>query len=97
MAAAGNPNWPNVTGRFDDDNANWPVPEWQAATPLWATLAQWTQFTDFAIHARSAVRVEEMKEIAALFKDPAPVCSDELSIQMEWSGAPADGAFRWIQ
>lgn len=110
MAAVGDANWPSVIGwapiPFEDDDADWPVPAWQSTPPPWSNTTQWQRFTDLANHARSEARVEEMKTIAALFKDPAHLQSvtlDELGIQMEWSihgwmhmrwsGAPADNAF----
>ncbi|MEM9395794.1 MAG: hypothetical protein AAGA38_18210 [Pseudomonadota bacterium] len=110
MASAGDPNWPSVIGwdpiPFEDNNADWSVPEWQSTPPPWSNPTQWQRFTDLANHARSEARVEEMKTIAALFKDRAHLQSvtlDELGIQMEWSihgwmhmrwsGAPADNAF----
>lgn len=110
MAAAGDPNWTSVIGwnpiPFEDDDADWPVPHWQPAPPPWADPNLWQEFTDLANHARSDARIDEMKTIAAIFRDPARLATmtlDELGIQMEWSihgwmhmrwsGAPADDAF----
>ncbi|MEO4045008.1 hypothetical protein AAFN47_25700 [Hoeflea sp. CAU 1731] len=110
LAAAGDSNWPNVTGwnpiPFEDNNSDWPVPQWQAAPPPWADAALWQNFTDLADQARSDARVNEMKSIAAIFRDSGRLSAmslDELGIQMEWSihgwmhmrwsGAPANDAF----
>lgn len=106
----GDPNWTKVIGwnpiPWENDNADWPVPEWQSATPPWSTDAQWQEFTNLANHARSAVRIAEMRQVAERFRDEAylkSVSLDRLGIDMEWSihgwmhmrwsGAPADDAF----
>ena len=82
------------------------MPEWQNEPPAWASPGQWQRFTDNAIRARSADRIEEMKQLSARFRDPAylkTVSLDELGIAMEWSihgwmhmrwsGKPLDNGF----
>lgn len=65
MQSAGDASWPSVGGwdpiPWADVDPDWPVPEWQAEPPAWATEAQWASFTAIAEQMRSAQRVAEME------------------------------------
>lgn len=110
LAAAGDPNWTKVIGwdpiPFEDENADWPVPEWQTTKPAWASEEEWEENTAIAEQTRSEAMVNQMKTIAAFFKDPARLKTmtlDELGSRMEfsihgwmhirWSGAPPADEF----
>ncbi len=110
LGNAGVSEWPSVVGwdpiPWEDDDEDWPVPAWQTAAPPWATEEQWSTFSDLAINARSQSQVDEMRRVAAIFRDPERLSAmtlDELGISMEWSihgwmhmrwsGAPHDDGF----
>ena len=92
MAHAGDSNWPKVLGwdpiPWRDDDSDWPVPTWQQTPPSWASQEQWDRFTAIAVRARSAERIEEMKEVAATVRDPQrlrQMTLDQLGTDVEWS------------
>lgn len=110
MENANDPNWPSVVGwdpiPWDDNDPDWPVPEWQTERPLWATDEQWQEFTEIALLMRSDERVQQMQQVAANFQDPdvlSEMTLDEFGSAMEWSihgwmhirwsGAPHDEGF----
>lgn len=110
LGGVGDPNWESVAGwdplPWEDDNADWPVPNWQAETPSWASDDSWAEYTGLAEYARSAGRIAEMQQLASTFQNDAylkSVSIDQLGIDLEWSihgwmhmrwsGAPAEDAF----
>lgn len=92
LANADQPDWLRVTGwdpiPWEEDNADWPVPEWNTVPPTWASEELWRSFTESAERARSQGRIQEMRQVAAAFLDPERLKGmtlDELGIAMEWS------------
>lgn len=92
LAAAGDPNWPRVAGwdpiPWVEDDSDWPVPDWQSQRPPWASADQWARFTDIALRARAAERVQQMRATATILRDPSRLRTmtlDELGSAMEWS------------
>jgi hypothetical protein len=80
LAAAGDSNWPKVTGwspiPWSAKDADWPVPDWPNAPSE-------------AVKARSALRVQQMKTLSqSQFQNPswlASVSVDQLGSDIEWT------------
>lgn len=92
LSVQGDANWPSVQGwdpiPWENDNADWPVPEWQVEWPSWASMEEWETYTELAEEARSAAQIDQMRRLSEIFKNPDYLRSrsvDQLGIDMEWS------------